>query len=120
MMQRIRFQFDDGDVVIDFMLADLATNCIFRASYMAHIQPYEWATRLGRVSDQRNLELLAKVYAEGVITGSPEGEYQDYTVADWEKWLLEHPNQLMTLYEKAQPNAVAAAGQQAESGGSTP
>lgn len=92
-----RITFEYLDVSIDVLPAVVAENAVFRAAFAAYVQPYRLAAQLGRLSEDTARRGLAKAYAEGVITGSPTPALCDYGRADWERWLLEHPDEFETI-----------------------
>jgi len=113
---------------IDICAADFDSNPLFRASSIAHIRPYAFAAQVGRLSEERSLQLLAKSYAEGVIVGSPSPGFTDFTIPQWEQWLLGNPEKFATIRAIAEvkrnfdpnaetpPNAQSASGPTAGSG----
>jgi hypothetical protein len=58
--------------------------------------PHQLAIDLGKLSDERAYGILAQVVAETVIMGSPTPGLPE-NAADWQTWLLEHPEELETI-----------------------
>lgn len=96
-MNMRRLRFDYIPIAIDILPADPKVNRIYAAAAMAHVQHLTLAAQLGRVSEDRAEQALAKAYAEGVVVGSPTPGYEHYERSDWERWLLAHRDEFAQL-----------------------
>jgi len=99
--RRVVFEYLDG-LAIDIMPADIDLNPVYQAAVLTHLRPYTLAASLGRLSEERSEQLLARVYADGIIVGSPTDGHDKWRQADWEKWLLEHKEEFATLRSVAE------------------
>ena len=94
------------DVGTTFELAPAFTdlNPLFAAASEALIRPYIVAIQLERVPDEKQLDLLARVYAESVIIASTP----DMSRPALYDWLKAHPAEFTALREYAEhrPNFV--------------
>lgn len=101
-MRQVVFDYREDKLAINILQADANVNSIFQAAVLTHIRPYALAASMGRLSEARSEQLLARVYADGIIVGSPTEGYDKFTQADWEKWLLENKEEFRQLRSVAE------------------
>ena len=97
-------ELPDAGVTFEIGPAFVDLNPLFAAASEALIRPYVVAIQLERISEEKQLDLLARVYAESVIIESkPEMDRPALY-----KWLLDHQAEFEALREYAEhrPNFV--------------
>lgn len=89
-MEIRRFTFKDEGFSIDCWPPFPDLNCLYAAAAIAFLRPHKLAIDMGRMPEERNVELLASTYAEGVIAGSPSTKdgMNKFDPAQWRQWLL--------------------------------
>ena len=94
----------DAGVTFELGPAFIDLNPLFAAASEALLRPYVVAIQLERVSDEKQLDLLARVYAESVIIAS-KPDMERPALYDW---LLAHPAEFNALREYAEhrPNFI--------------
>lgn len=95
-VRRIRFEYLDVD--IDVVAAD-PSNMVFGLLVKTHLGPLSLAAELGRLTEETALQKMALIYAEAIIVGSPTPSLEQNTRADWEQWLITHPEEFVSLRE---------------------
>lgn len=89
-------------VRIDIMPAIAELNPFYRAAAMAFVQPYSLSAALGRITEETATDALARAYAEGVISGSPDAPFTAYSTHEWYHWLIDHPAEFADLRSVAE------------------
>lgn len=105
--RRIQFEYLDG-LEIDFRPAVLDLNPLFVAASVAWIQPLTLAAQLPEdhprhLGEERANRAMAKAYSMSVMVGSSTSDELDgFTAAEWEAWLLEHPEEFASIRSVAE------------------
>ena len=97
--QTLEFQNEDTGVVLKMTIGagDTELNEYFRAASMAYVQPHALAMGLGRLSDEREQEIMMRAYACGVVlVTEPKMSEQEIFA-----WFKSHPKEFDILFEIA-------------------
>lgn len=97
-------ELPDVGVTFEIGPAFIDLNPLFAAASETLIRPYIIAIQLERVSDEKQLDLLARAYAESVIIASKP----DMSRPALYDWLMAHPDEFTAIREYAEhrPNFV--------------
>jgi hypothetical protein len=104
--RQVRFDYLDG-LTFEVRQADLEVNPLFAAATIAWIQPLQLASSLPeghprKLSEERANAAMVKVYAMAIIWGNPDPSAEAPATPEvWEAWLLEHPDEFLSVREVA-------------------
>lgn len=94
----LHISFEYLEVGFDFGPAFIDLNTLYRAAAQVYVKPYTLASQLGRISEERSVELLASAYAEGVIFQSSPS----MSTREVKKWLIKHPEEFAIIRAHAE------------------
>lgn len=83
---------EDWNLSVDVAPAIASMNPIYEAAQMTLIQPHALAIAMKKLSEERALEIEARVFASSVIMGSPTPGPDHWTEQEWVDWLLREPD----------------------------
>ena len=95
----MEFHNEEDGTLIKMVIGagDTELNEFFRAATMAYIQPHILAMQLGRLSEEREREILMQAYACGVVLDSEPKMSEQEVLA----WFKSHPQEFDILFEIA-------------------
>ena len=95
----MEFHNEDEGTVIKMVIgaADPDLNEYFRAASMAYVQPHTLAMSLGRLTEEREREILQQAYACGVVLDTEPKMREAQILA----WFKTHPKEFDILFEIA-------------------
>lgn len=101
-MRQLSIVFADHGVTFECLPAVMDLNPIYRAAVEGILRPQIFRSFVGAIGEQKSLELMARVYVEGVIIES-EPEMSD---AERYDWIIAHPFEFeeMRSYAEHRPN----------------
>lgn len=108
--------FPEPHLSIDCYPADPRLNPIFAAVSAAKLQPLQLAFHSKRVSEERSRQVMAEIYADTVIAGSPNDGFDEFETPEWTRFLLENPDHfdylrsVCPVVKNFDPNNVRPAG----------
>ncbi len=97
-----RLAFEASGFEIDVRPALGLVNRLFRQMVELVLRPYHFAAQSGKLSDETARRLLAQIYAESVIIGSPTPAFAGFGLREWEQWLVANPEKLDAIRQVAE------------------
>lgn len=97
--QTMEFRNEDTGETITMVIGagDPDLNEFFRAASMAYVTPHALAMQLGRLSEERQREILQQAYACGVVLETDP----KMSEAEILEWFKSHPGEFDILFEIA-------------------
>lgn len=66
-------------------------NAFYERAALSFLRPYQTAIDAGKIEEATAVRVLAKVWAFACIAKSPTPGFEKFKEADWERWLVLHP-----------------------------